>query len=89
MQKSTINLKGVDYVVRTIDVRSIPSFGDYSYASVDVAEDTLWDAIEREAEQGDKYAVRLDETIFFYVDAELMRRDASDEEIVNYIRQNI
>lgn len=89
MQKSTITLQGVDYPVRTVDVRSIPTFEDDFYAEMDVAGDELWDAIERAIKAGDYDAAKLDDLIFYYVDDELLRRDATDEEIVNYIKENI
>ena len=38
---------------------------------------------------GDYDACKIDDTIFFYVDDELLRRDATDKEIVDYIRENI
>lgn len=89
MNKSTINYKGVDYLVRTIDVRSIPTFDGDFYADVDVAGEELWDAIDAAIEAGDYDAAKLDDTIFYYVDDELLHRDASDEEIVDYIRGNV
>ena len=89
MQKSTINVGGVDYPVRTVDVRSIPTFGDEFYADVDVAGDELWSAVENAIIAGDYDACEIDNLIFFYVDDELLRRDATDEEIVDYIRRNI
>ena len=89
MEKSTITLQGVDYVVRTVDVRSIPTFEDECYAEMDVAGDELWDAIERAIKAGDYDAAKLDDMIFYYVDDELIHSDATDEEIVNYIKENI
>jgi len=87
MQKSSISYKGVDYIVRTLDVRGVPTFEGDEYAQMDVAEDTLWDAIEQAWQRGDYDAVKLDEDIFFYVPAILLRRDATDEEIVEYLKQ--
>lgn len=89
MEKSTITLQGVDYVVRTVDVRSIPTFEDECYAEVDVAGDELWDAIERAIKAGDYDAAKLDDLIFYYVNDELLRLDATDEEIVDYMRENL
>ena len=89
MQKSTISVGGVDYIVRTVDVRSIPTFGDECYACVDVAEHALWDAVGSAIEAGDYDACKIDDLIFFYVEDGLLSRDATDEEIVNFIRENI
>lgn len=89
MQKSTITLDGVDYIVRTIDITSLPTFDGESYRSVDVADVALWDVLERRMELGDKYATRLDETIFFYPDSEFIRRDPTDEELLDYLRERL
>jgi len=89
MQKSTITLNGVDYIVRTIDITSLPTFDGESYRSVDVADVALWDVLERRMELGDKYATRLDEEIFFYSDSEFIRRDPTDEELLDYLREHL
>ena len=89
MDKHTITLQGVDYIVRTLDVRSVPTFEGEEYAQADVAEDTLWDAIEQAWQRGDYDAAKLDEEIFYYVPADLLRRDATDEEIIDYLKQNL
>ena len=89
MQKSTITLQGIDYPVRTVDVRSLPTFKDECYAEVDVAGDELWDAVEHAIKAGDYDAAEIDDRIFYYVDDELLRRDATDDDIVNYIREGI
>ena len=89
MQKSTITLDGVDYIVRTIDITSLPTFEGETYRSVDVADVALWDVLERRMEQGDKYATRLDEKIFFYPDSAFIRRDPTDEELLDYMRESL
>lgn len=87
MQKSFINYKGVDYIVRTMDVRSIPTFGSEDYKSVQVAEAALWDALEWESNTD--MAVNIDNSIFFYADTELMRRDPSDHELIDYLQKQL
>ena len=89
MQKSTITLDGVDYIVRTIDITSLPTFGSEGYRNVDVADVALWNELELRMEQGDKYAMGLDETIFFYPDSEFIRRDPTDEELLDYLREHL
>jgi len=89
MQKSTITLDGVDYIVRTIDITSLPTFGSEGYRNVDVADVALWNELERRMEQGDKYAMGLDETVFFYPDSEFIRRDPTDEELLDYLREHL
>lgn len=87
MIKNTITFQGVDYIVRTLDVRGVPTFEGDEYAQVNVAEDTL--AIELAWQRDDYRAEELDDEIFFYVPADLLRRDATDEEIVEYLKQNL
>jgi hypothetical protein len=89
MQKSTITFEGVDYIVRTIDITSLPTFEGESYRSVDVADKALSNELKRRMELGDKYAVRLDEKIFFYPDSEFIRRDPTDEELLDYLREHL
>lgn len=89
MQKSTITLDGVDYIVRTIDITSLPTFEGESYRSVDVADVALWHELERRMEHGDKYTTRMDETIFFYPDSEFIKADPTDEELLDYLREHI
>ena len=89
MEKRTIELQGVDYAVRTLDVRAIPTFEGDAYQQMDVAGEGLWDAVERAIKAGDYDAAKIDDLIFFYVPDEMLARDASDEEIVDYMRENL
>lgn len=89
MEKSTITVGGVDYIVRTIDVRTIPTYEDDFYADMQVAGESLWDATGKAIEAGDYDACKIDDLIFFYVPDEMLGRDATDSEIVDYIKQNI
>lgn len=82
-------MDGVDYIVRTIGITILPTFEGESYRSVDVADVALWDVLERRMEQGDKYAERLDEKIFFYPDSEFIRREPTDEELLDYLREHL
>lgn len=89
MEKSTITLGGVDYTVRTLDIRTIPGYEDYFYKEVDVASEELWDAVGGAISAGDYDACEIDGQIFFYVPDEMLRRDATDEELINYIKENL
>ena len=89
MEKWTIELQGVDYIVRTIDITSLPTFEGEGYRSVNVADVALWDVLERLMELGDKYATRLDEKIFFYSDSEFIKADPTDEELLDYLREHL
>ena len=86
MQKSTIKFRGVDYAVRTLDVRAIPTFEGDAYQQMDVAGEGLWDAVEQAIKAGDYDAAKIDDLIFFYVPDEMLARDASDNEIVDYMK---
>ena len=88
MKKSTINYKGVDYAVRTLDIRSIAGFEDDFYQDMQVADRALWEAIEQDYEAGDKEAVGIDNSIFYYLPTELIQK--SDAEIIRFLEiQNL
>ena len=89
MKKDTIKVMGVDYIVRTLDIRTIPGYEDYLPKEVDVAGEELWDAVGGAISAGDYDACEIDSQIFFYVPDEMLRRDATDEELINYIKENL
>jgi hypothetical protein len=89
MQKSTITYQGVDYVVRTLDITSLPTFEGEAYKEVTVADYALWVALEPAYEACDKFAIRLDEGIFFYADSEFIKGDPTDEQLLDYLRENL
>ena len=66
MKRWTITYKGVDYPVRTLDIRSIPKWEDECYANVNVADGALARAFGKEP--WDAEATAIDEKIFFYVE---------------------
>ena len=87
MQKSTITFEGVDYVVRTLDIRSIPMLEDECYASVQVAEKALDDVLSPRVDVGEKVATAVDERFFFYPESEFLRKDPTDEELIDYLNK--
>ena len=80
---------GVDYVVRTIDITSLPTFEGEAYKEVTVADYALWALIEPAYELCDKHAIRLDESIFYYADSEFIKNDPTDEELLDYLREHL
>lgn len=70
---------------RTLDIRSVPKFGDECYAAVNVAARGVWETIGQAVMACDKDAEAIDNKFIFYVDDELMERDASDEELCAYL----
>ncbi len=82
MEKSTINYKGVDYIVRTLDIRSIPAWEDECYAEVQVADISLNMAFE----EGDKRADAIDESIFFYLHKSQLEK-MSDKKLVELLAE--
>lgn len=66
MKRWTIAYKGVDYAVRTLDIRSIPSWEDECYANVNVADRALARAFGEEP--WDAEATAIDEKMFFYIE---------------------
>lgn len=89
MQKETITLQGVDYVVRTLDVRSLPSFEGEGYAEMTVADYALWDAVEEAIKAGDYDACKIDDEIFFYLESDFINADPTDEQILGYLREHL
>ena len=82
MEKSTITFKGVDYPVRILDIRSIPTWEDY--AAVCVAEQALEDAFG--AEPWDAECTAIDEGIFFYV---RNIADYTEKELLKILEENL
>ena len=89
MNKSTITIGGVDYAVRTLDIRTLPTFEGDAYAEVTVADHALWVCLEHAMQMGAKYAVRLDEDIFFYADSKFINSDPTDEQLLDYLRERL
>ncbi len=85
MDKWTISVGGAEFVCRTIDIRRVPGFSDECYASVSVAAHGLWDAIDQAVMAGDKDAEAIDDKFIFYIDDDLMERNATDEELCDYL----
>ena len=73
-----IEYKGKEYLVRTVDISSIPTYEDYP--PVDVAGVELNMAMPPENEWG-KEETTIDEGIFFYFTEKYLAR-ATDAEIV-------
>lgn len=86
MDKSTITIGSVDFLVRTLDARSLPGYESEGYATVKVATSNLLDFISQAIIEGDDDATRIDEQIFFYPDAEFLEADPTDEQLLDYLR---
>lgn len=86
MKKKTISYRGADYIVRTLDVRSLPGFDGEGYAEVNVAGESLWNSMDQAVYAGEKEASGIDSQMFFYIPDEMLERDATDEEIVKFLR---
>jgi hypothetical protein len=84
MDNWTIPFKGVDYSVRTLDIRSIPSWEDECYGSVNVADKALEDAYGEEP--WDSEATAIDEKIFFYVEN---IENYNEKELLKHLEENL
>lgn len=84
MQKSTIQFKGVDYPVRTLDIRSIPTWEDDCYQNVTVADTNLNIALG-ECQKWTE-ADAIDEIIFFYFTPGQLA-SYTDEELVAVLEE--
>ena len=52
---------------------------------INVADISLWDAIEKDYNNGNSEAHALDNDIYFYCDYGFIASDPTDEEIVDYL----
>lgn len=84
MQKSSINYKGVDYPVRTLDIRSIPSWGAECYANARIGDIRMNMAFE----DGDKEANAIDDSIVFYIDKSKLEK-WSDKKLLSYLKLHL
>ena len=55
---------------------------------VKVADYELWVAVAEYYERGDRDAIDLDNTIYFYCDSGFIANDPTDEEIIEYLVTN-
>lgn len=89
MEKSTITLGGVDYTVRTLDIRSLPGYEGEAYAQVTVADHNLSLAVEMAIKAGDYDACKFDDEIFFYADPEFINTDPTEAQLLDYLCLNL
>ena len=82
MKKYYEQWKGEKFPVRTI---TLPESWDY-YSPVNVADYELWKAIEEDCDNGNKDAIELDNSIFFFCDSGFIESDPTDEEIIKYLQ---
>ena len=90
MQTKTITWKGIEYSIRTLDIRPIPTYEAARYAAVDIADAELWDAIERvHTQEEERMAMAIDNAIFFYCEHGFLKSEPNDEELLNYLKKNL
>ena len=87
MQAKVITWKGVEYPIRTLDIRSIPTYEDAFYSAVDIADAELWDAIEQVPTHEEDMAMAIDNAIFFYCEHGFLKRKPTDAELLNYLKK--
>lgn len=76
---------GRKYPIRVVPLDEKFGFGSH----IKVASRDLWFSLEYDRYEGNEEAVRIDDSIFCYIDAELIDNDASDEEIKEYVIKHI
>jgi hypothetical protein len=82
--KTTINYKGADYPVRTLDVRSLPECESEGYASVKVADETLLNAMGDESMWGDEERATDNQIMFYFMPGSL--DTATDKQLIDILR---
>lgn len=83
MQKSTITYKGVDYPVRTLDIRSIPSWEDECYANARIGDIRMNMALD-----DSKEATAIDEGIVFYLHRSKLET-WSDRKLLDFLQAHL
>lgn len=84
MQKSTITYKGVEYPIRTLDIRSIPSWEAECYANARIGDIRMNMAFE----DGDKEADAIDESIVFYMHSRKLEK-WSDKKLLGFLKLHL
>ena len=88
MEKSTIEYKGVKYTCVNIPANKFLDCEDMdSSVMFTIADTRLWHALEKDINNGDKEAEKIDEGVFFYVDEDMM--EWTEPKIVNNINHSI
>ena len=82
-----IEYKGVEYPVRMVYLMNVEFYGQCE--CVYVASTDLWKAIEDDYDAGVRDAIELDNSIFFYCSPEFFNGEPTDNEIIEYIKENI
>lgn len=88
MDKEMILVHGKEFPIRTIEVNPTDRAFE-GLTEVSVADYELWAEIEDEVENEVREMEAIDETIFYYCDSGFIASDPTDEEIVEYLKENI
>lgn len=82
-----IEYKGIEYPVRLVYFMNVEFKGQCE--NVYIAPYELWLAIEDDYEDGVAEAIEIDNSIYFYCNGGFLDREPTDEEIIEYVKENI
>jgi hypothetical protein len=93
MERSTIIYKEKEYPTFTFNAHlvfeEVPEHDCFGVPTqYTVAEAELWDAIKDDWVNKDTTAINVDESIYFYCENGIISDGHSDEEIIEYLKQN-
>lgn len=86
MERSFIEYDGVKYPTIKIPLSKVSDID--SDEIVTIADYELWAAIEGDYVDGDKYAVWIDDSVYFYCDSGFIASNPTESEVIEYMNKN-
>ena len=83
MERSFIEYNGVKYPTIEIALSKVSDIE--SDEIVSIADYELWAAIEDDYEDGDKDAVWIDDSVYFYCDSGFIASNPTESEVIEYM----
>ena len=85
MERSNINYKGIDYPIIEIPLSKVSDIK--SDEIVTIVDCELWVAIEDDYYNGDKEAVWIDDSVYFYCDSGFIASNPTESEVIEYMNK--
>ena len=85
MERSFIEYNGVKYPTIEIALSKVSDIE--SDEIVSIADYELWAAIEDDYEDGDKDAVSIDDSVYFYCDSGFIASNPPESEVIEYMNK--
>jgi hypothetical protein len=85
MERSNIKYKGIDYPTIEIPLSKVSDIK--SDEIVTIADCELWVAIEDDYYNGDKEAVWIDDSVYFYCNSGFIASNPTESEVIEYMNK--